>query len=384
MNAIERNTNFTRFTAGPVRYFKFIGICLQPPERPHTKYKRMLTVLTIALMFLHQIAYILEPGRTFAEQSAAAGLLNYTTVSGGKILFLIYNRCLLLSNHCQLAALYPSAAMERHYKLEHYLRIYARVQTLLYNFFKYILIIYLIYPIAQSLYDLWSSGVYSYIMPTLFWYPVPLEQSLYVYIVYLLFACFCSFCAGLIILSADLCLFSSVSQLMLHLDLLAQRISALRPAQEGSLSALKAIIEYHQKILTLAHNVNSIFAPSILFSLASSSFILCFSAYQLLDDVSFIFVLKVFLLLCYEMKQVVITCYYGDKLMDSSANLFTAVYAHNWTDGSPVYKRLVLFMLVRTYRPIALKVAGISDVSLITLKQVLSTSYQIFTVLKTT
>nr|QKN21160.1 odorant receptor [Zeugodacus cucurbitae] len=383
MNAIERNTNFTRFTAGPVRYFKFIGICLQPPEMRSYKYTRILIVLTILLMFLHQIGYILTPGRTFAEQSTAAGLLNYTTVSGGKILFLIYNRHLLLNSHCQLAALYPSASLERRYKLEHYLRIYAHVQTLLYNFFKYILIIYLLYPLVQSCYDLWSNGVYSYLMPTLFWYPVPLEQSLLVYIVYFLFACFCSFCAGLIILSADLCLFSSVSQLMLHLDLLAQRISELQPAEPESLSALKAIIEYHQKILILAHDVNSTFAPTILFSLASSSFILCFSAYQLLDDVSFIFALKVLLLLGYEMKQVVITCYYGDKLMDSSANLFNAVYAHNWADGSPAYKRLVLFMLVRTYRPIALKVAGISDVSLITLKQVLSTSYQIFTVLKT-
>ncbi|XP_018803913.1 PREDICTED: putative odorant receptor 92a [Bactrocera latifrons] len=370
MNAIERNTNFARFTAGPVRYLKFFGILLQQPEIPCSKYQRILIVVTIALMFLHQIGYILEPGRTFAEQSAAAGLLNYTTVSGGKILFLVYNRRLLLRSHCQLAALYPSAAVERHYKLEHYLRIYAHVQTLLYNFFKYILIVYLTYPIMQSFYDLWSSGVYSYIMPTLFWYPVPLEQSL--------------FCAAFIILSADLCLFSSVSQLMLHLDLLAQRIKELQPAEEGSLNALKSIIEYHQQILTIAKDVNSIFAPSILFSLASSSFILCFSAYQLLDDVSFVFALKVFLLLGYEMKQVVITCYYGDKLMDSSANLFTAVYAHNWTDGSPVYKRLVLFMMVRTYRPIALNVAGISDVSLITLKQVLSTAYQIFTVLKTT
>lgn len=250
MNAIERNTNFTRFTTGPVKYFKFIGICLQPPEMRSTKYKRFLIVLTILLMFLHQIGYLLAPGRTFAEQSAAAGLLNYTTVSGGKILFLIHNRRLLLSSHCQLAILYPSAAVERRYKLEHYLHIYARVQTLLYNFFKYILIIYLIYPIVQSFYDLWSSGVYSYIMPTLFWYPVPLEESLFVYIVYFLFECFCSFCAGLIILSADLCLFSSVSQLMLHLDLLAQRMHELQPAEPESLCALEAIIEYHQKVLT--------------------------------------------------------------------------------------------------------------------------------------
>ncbi|XP_012162260.2 odorant receptor 85b-like [Ceratitis capitata] len=355
MNAIKRNTNFLRFTAGPVKYFKVIGICLQPPETLSIKFARFLTVLTTLLLFVHQIAFLVTPGRTFVELSAAVGLLNYTTVGAGKILFLILNRHLLLKSYTQLQAIYPSEAVERHYKLDRYLLIYKRVETLLYNFFKYILIVYLVSPIVQSFYDLWSNGAYSYRMPTIIWYPVPLEESL----------------------------LDSVSQLMLHLDLLAQRILELQPAEQGSMNDLKAIIEYHQRILTLAQDVNSIFAPSIVFSLASSSFILCFSAYQLLEDVSFIFALKVLLLLGYEMKQVVITCYYGDKLMDSSANLFNVVYAHDWTDGTPAYKRLVLIMLIRTYRPIALNVAGIADVSLITLKQVLSTSYQIFAVLKT-
>ncbi|CAD7014844.1 unnamed protein product [Ceratitis capitata] len=383
MNAIKRNTNFLRFTAGPVKYFKVIGICLQPPETLSIKFARFLTVLTTLLLFVHQIAFLVTPGRTFIELSAAVGLLNYTTVGAGKILFLILNRHLLLKSYTQLQVIYPSEAVERHYKLDRYLLIYKRVEILLYNFFKYILIVYLVSPIVQSFYDLWSNGAYSYRMPTIIWYPVPLEESLLEYVVYLIFESYTSFSLGTIILSADLCLFSSVSQLMLHLDLLAQRILELQPAEQGSMNDLKAIIEYHQRILTLAQDVNSIFAPSIVFSLASSSFILCFSAYQLLEDVSFIFALKVLLLLGYEMKQVVITCYYGDKLMDSSANLFNVVYAHDWTDGTPAYKRLVLIMLIRTYRPIALNVAGIADVSLITLKQVLSTSYQIFAVLKT-
>ncbi|XP_053963546.1 odorant receptor 85b-like [Anastrepha ludens] len=383
MNGVQQKSNFVRFTAGPVKYFKIIGICLQPPETLRIKCSRFITVASIFLMLAHQIGYLLTPGRTFAEQSAAVALMNYTTVSFGKILFLIYNRHLLLKSHGQLKAIHPSVELERQYKLEHHLLFYARVEILLYRFFKYILIIYLVYPIVQSFYDLWSTGVYTYLMPALYWYPVRVEESLLVYLFYVSFQSFSSYCAGTIILSADLCLFSSVSQLLLHLELIAQRILELQPAESDSLGALKVIIEYHQRIFMLAHDVNAIFAASIIFSLTSSSFILCFSAYQLLGDVSFIFALKVLLLLCYEMKQVVITCYYGDRLMESSLNLFNVVYAHNWPDGSPAYKRLVLIMMIRTYRPIFLNVAGIADVTLITLKQVLSASYQIFAVLKT-
>lgn len=93
----------------------------------------------------------------------------------------------------------------------------------------------------------------------------------------------------------------------------------------------------------LAQDVNGIFAPSIIFSLASSSFILCFSAYQLLDDVSFVFAVKVLLLLCYEMKQVVITCYYGDRLIESVGAAF--LYAFNYI-AINVFLLLVEFSFV--------------------------------------
>ncbi|XP_017465587.1 PREDICTED: putative odorant receptor 85d [Rhagoletis zephyria] len=383
MNAIQPKSNFICFTSLPVKYFKFIGICLQPPEMLSIKCARVVAMVSIIILFLHQFLYLFTPELTFSERIEAIGILNYTNVAIGKIFSLIYNRGLLLKNYCELERIYPSVAVERHYKLGRYLRIYARVKSFLHTFFVYILIAYLLFPIAHSFYDLFSTGAYTYRMPAMFWYPLSVEESLLAYLFYISLQCVSCCCAAIVILSADLCLYNTVAQLLLHLDMLAQRILELQPAEKGSMRALKAIIEYHQTILLLAQDVNDIFAPSIIFSLASSSFILCFSAYQLLGDVSFVFGAKVLLLLCYEMKQVVITCYYGDKLIESSSRVFDVLYAHDWTFGSPAYKRLVLIMMLRTHKPIALNVAGIADVSLITLKQVLSTAYQVFAVLKT-
>lgn len=67
---------------------------------------------------------------------------------------------------------------------------------------------------------------------------------------------------------------------------------------------------------SVANEINNIFGLSIIFSVMSSSFTLCLVAYQMLDDVSMFTIVKAFILLLYESKQVIITSYIGQKLKE--------------------------------------------------------------------
>ncbi|XP_055919517.1 putative odorant receptor 92a, partial [Eupeodes corollae] len=186
------------------------------------------------------------------------------------------------------------------------------------------------------------------------------------------------------ILSLDLCLFSSLLQLCVHFDIINKNILLIEATKgEEAIILLKKQVVYHQEMLSLAEKLNSVFTPSVLFSLLSSSLIICFTGFQLLGEITLFIVVKAIFLLAYELKQVAITCFLGDKLIEISLKISDAIYEHNWYKGTPKYRRLVLMVLMRSQHSVALHIAGISDISLQTFRQVMSISYQIFTVLRT-
>ncbi|XP_037941919.1 odorant receptor 85f-like [Teleopsis dalmanni] len=151
---------------------------------------------------------------------------------------------------------------------------------------------------------------------------------------------------------------------------ISQNISEINPEDPDCVCQLKNIIKEHQILLRLVKKIDGIFSPSVLLSLMSSSFILCFTTFRLLNEKSLLLVSLSILILGFEMKEVVIICYIGNLLMDNSSKMFDALCTQNWLRSSLEYKKMVLLMLMVTRRPVTLNISGIAEVNLVTLKQV--------------
>ncbi|XP_075165044.1 odorant receptor 85b-like [Haematobia irritans] len=383
---LQRSNRFETYMKIARAIYKFLGVDLT--MEPHRFYKYLQVILTLNFIFVvllqnmynataNDVAEVLLPNIIFA---------NYNFVSFGKLMAMYYHRLTMTRNLEELKDLYPERKIEEKYQLERHHRMFSRLQFFIWNFYRMIAPPFLFLPLIQSTVNLWINGEFSYLVPISMW-AISTNPNMG-WKTYL----FCYFsggwvciCSGMSIVACDLLLYGLISQLCLHFDLISQLILEIAPDDEREgLAKLSEIVKYHRKVMELARKINSIFGPSIIFSVMSSSFILCLVTYQMLDDVPMSTIFKSFTLLIYESKQVVITCYLGQKVMEHSSLVNESLYSHKWYEGSVKYRRQIAFMLMCTSQPFILQVGGIADITLLTLKVVYGNAYRLFTVFKTT
>ncbi|XP_061386198.1 putative odorant receptor 85d [Musca vetustissima] len=252
--------------------------------------------------------------------------INYNFVALGKLLSMYYRRQALPRVLKTLDEIYPENREEEKYNLKKYFRYYSRIEKFIWSFYRVVGPVYVTLPLVQSLRCIWTMGQFTLFLPLSLWkMGDPMDNQWWLlYIVYYMIGAFSAISSGMTITGCDLCLYSLITQLCMHYDLLSRRILELQPAEGEDLvtKKLHILIRQHRQITDLANEINRIFALSIIFSVMSSSFTLCLVAYQMLDDVSMFTIVKAFILLLYESKQVIITCYVGQKLKECVSTKF--------------------------------------------------------------
>ncbi|XP_005179301.1 putative odorant receptor 92a [Musca domestica] len=347
--------------------------------RKFSKYLKITITLNQILIIVLQIIYNLTTQDEGVDVLTNIIYINYNVVALGKLLSMYYRRQTLAKVLEILDGIYPTQRIEEKYNLNSYFRYYSRIETFIWSFYRLVGPVYVTLPLVQSLKSIWTLGKFTLILPLSLWkMGDPLDNDWWLtYLFYYLIGAFSSISSGMTITGCDLCLYSLITQLCMHYDLLSQRIMELQPAagEENATKRLGILTRQHLIVTNVANEIN-------IFSVMSSSFTLCLVAYQMLDDVSIFTIVKAFILLLYESKQVIITCYIGQKLKECSSLVNASLYAHSWYDGSTRYRRRVLYMLLCTMQPFVLNFMGIADITVITLKEVYGNAYRLFTVFK--
>ncbi|XP_055844558.1 odorant receptor 67c-like [Episyrphus balteatus] len=288
--------------------------------------------------------------------------LNYYIVSVAKVISLIYHRETILQAFNEFRETHPAETLEKAYNLQTYTKKYKIIENVLVIFFWNLIFVFCVQPILLSFIDLVKDGKFTFNLTWMVWYGIEIPKE-----------------------NIPIYLLISLIQLTMRFDVIRKNIMLIEPdnTNEGARKLIKEI-GAHQRFISLAKKLNTVFIPSVLLSLFSSSLILCFTGFQLLGEITFLIVIQAIFLLAYELKQVFIMCYLGDKMIEISLKISDAIYEHKWYNGTSKYKRLVLIVLMRSQHMVGLHVVGISEISLQTFKTVMSASYQIFTVLRST
>ena len=132
-------------------------------------------------------------------------------------------------------------------------------------------------------------------------------------------------------------------------------------------------VDRHNKLLEMCKKLQKIFEPYFLYGFITSSLILCMISFELvatsLGTMSYMFDVSY---LAMNGSQILLLCFYGQKLIDSSAGLENAIYGCDWTDlDDNDFKKTVVIIMVRAQRPMKLTAMGFADISLETFAAVI-------------
>ena len=64
--------------------------------------------------------------------------------------------------------------------------------------------------------------------------------------------------------------------------------------------------------------------------------------------------------------EIFLPCYYGSSVLEKSKSLTTDIYKSNWIQQNPKFKKSLMILVERTFRPIATFVAGLFGLNLTT------------------
>ncbi|KAL7731810.1 hypothetical protein ACLKA6_017399 [Drosophila palustris] len=173
-----------------------------------------------------------------------------------------------------------------------------------------------------------------------------------------------------------LCFFTT--QMQLHFDALVNGFNNLDARQPKANDQLKAMIAYHCHLLHIANNINRIFNFMFLSTLATSSVAICLMGFAMvMIDLAAAFKYSVGLLVF--LIFTILICYNGTQFTTFSDKLMPAAFYSNWYEGDRKYRRMILFVIMRSSESLVLRTYKFTPVSMATYMAMLKFSYQLFT-----
>uniref|UniRef100_A0A6P4FJM9 Odorant receptor n=1 Tax=Drosophila rhopaloa TaxID=1041015 RepID=A0A6P4FJM9_DRORH len=192
-------------------------------------------------------------------------------------------------------------------------------------------------------------------------------------------------------ISADLMIFSVAMQVIMHFDRLTLALknfqvknrSGSETGAEEDLKELKPLIAYHNQIFGLTEVMNEVFGIPLLVNFASSSMLVCFVGFQMTLGMSPDRFVKLLLILVSALIEIYLLCLFSQMLIDASARVSYAVYDMNWMQADSRFRKMLIFLILRSQKPVCLKATVFLDVSITTMSSFLQMSYKFFCAIRT-
>ncbi|CRK97269.1 CLUMA_CG010665, isoform A [Clunio marinus] len=139
---------------------------------------------------------------------------------------------------------------------------------------------------------------------------------------------------------------------------------------------INELIATHNKLLELADDLQSIYGFFLLYNFLTSSLMMCFLAFQISTGGDIGFYASTIAMVG---GQVLLLCFYGQKILDSSSDVASGVYECGWEEfKDKSLKKKLLLVMMRAQNSKKLTAMGFVDISLptFTTKEALNSTKQ--------
>ncbi|XP_017955368.1 putative odorant receptor 69a [Drosophila navojoa] len=311
-----------------------------------------------------------ELGAYIAQISETCSVLGLTLVGASNMWMMLHRRSDIESMLAELQQLYPAQGNHsRIYRIAHYYEKSTRLMRYTAIFFIFAYGYYNALPVAGLLYELLSESqqvTYKYQSDT--WYPWLLVSDLHASASFMT-SYLCQALSSLVgvafIMASQFLLCFFITQMQLHFDGLANGLRLLDAARPGANEELKALLSYHSRLLRLANRINHIFNFTFLINFTTSTIAICMMGFAMvMIDVAAAFKYSVGLLAF--LVFTLFICYNGTAFTSASDKLLPAAFYNNWYEGDLLYRKMLLFFMMRSSESRVLRAYKFTPVSMAT------------------
>ncbi|XP_063982741.1 uncharacterized protein LOC135165406 [Diachasmimorpha longicaudata] len=151
-------------------------------------------------------------------------------------------------------------------------------------------------------------------------------------------------------------------------------------------SAIADVTASYQNLIRIGREIRKIFSFYLCGSLLLSTFILCLTSYQLLDNImkgNYFDAAMSFLWSFAILVEILVSCALGEYLIAQSSGLETAFYNCQWYDASCSFRKMLVVSLTRSQIPLSLSAGGFTIVGFPTFTAVMKTTAGYLSLLRT-
>ncbi|KAM8708606.1 hypothetical protein ACLKA7_015558 [Drosophila subpalustris] len=315
-----------------------------------------------------------------AYVSENCGVLGLTFVGASYFWMLLHYRNDIESILDKLQQLYSQQSQL--YRIEHFYEKSTRLMKYATIFFLFACAYYNTLPVFYLIYDLHvESQSVRYKTQSNTWYPWHLldtQNSTLSFVASYLCQALSSLTGVASIMASQFLLCFFTTQMQLHFDALVNRFNNLDARQPKANEQLEAMIAYHCHLLHIANDINRIFNFMFLSTFATSTVAICLMGFAMvMIDLAAAFKYSMGLLLF--LIFTILICYNGTQFTTFSEKLMPAAFYNNWYEGDRNYRRMILFVIMRSSESRVLRTYKFTPVSMATYMAMLKFSYQLFT-----
>lgn len=266
-----------------------------------------------------------------------------------------------------LKGLFPKTVDEESsLEAKKYFKGYKRMERVFASIMCSVAVIFLVVPVIKLL----LTGVWIDKLPFPMWFPFN-EFNPWFYNLAFLWQMNNLFITIVSLLGPDLILYAFITLICMQYDNLCKRLLVIgddpnfrTPATDASEKFIE-LVKLHETLIRLSRNLEKIYSASIFFNFFGSSILICLVGYQISVGIKSEILVKFAVFLAASSIQILLLCYYGNKLTTASGNVAEAAYASGWNKREmKEQKTFLLLMIQRSQRPAVISAFKFSVVSL--------------------
>lgn len=167
------------------------------------------------------------------------------------------------------------------------------------------------------------------------------------------------------IVGSDLTIYMFITLISIQSDEICNKLKKLNKfSTNEQQKEVKIILKSHNDLIKCSENLERIFSPSLVTNFIGSSMMLCLVTFQITNG-NFEDAVKYTMLLSSNLAQILVLCFHGSKLIESSEKITEAVYDSEWNEiNDKKVKHMALLMMIRSQKPCVLTAAKFATISL--------------------
>ncbi|KAE8573094.1 odorant receptor 24a-like [Halyomorpha halys] len=222
------------------------------------------------------------------------------------------------------------------------------------------------------------------------WYPLQMDESPHYEIVFVYETTFILWAGILLAVYISLfyqvlmCLYAQFSVLCIHVSSLrsdpdAEKKYRNRKVDSEIYKELYIIIRNHQKLLSYANELRSVYNPLVTMILGIGIFVLIIAVFQFLfgspGNPTFIF--KSLLFLAYQGIEVCMFCFGSSYVETASSDLHFAIYSSDWYKADIKFQKAAQMMMIRTRKGVTLTAIRMYNINVETMMSIFQFTYTV-------